>query len=264
MKKYLFGSVLSLAVLISFSACNKDDDDNNNNPSGKASVTMRLTDGPADYDAVYLDIQSVEVVMNGGGTVTLNPVRPGIYDILRFRNGLDTLLLRADIPAGTVSQIRLVLGNNNSVVVNGVSHELTTPSGQTSGIKLNLNEDFVAGGAYVIWIDFDAAKSIHETGNGKYMLKPVIRAYSAETNGRIEGYVIPLAALTTVYAINGTDTFAAIPDPVNAYFRFGGLPAGTYNVWFDATALGYQDELIPNVQVSYGTETDLGTITITP
>jgi hypothetical protein len=169
--------------------------------------------------------------MEGHEAVQLAPFRPGMYDILKFRNGMDTLLLRGTVPVGKVNQIRLILGEGNTVVVDGVAEPLTTPSAQESGLKLNLNETFVAGGAYDIWIDFDAAKSIHQTGNGKYMLKPVIRAYSAATDGRIKGAVLPVAALTTVYVSNGVDTYSAIPGP-DGYFLITGLPAGTYNVTY--------------------------------
>lgn len=240
-------------------SCKKDD----SSSSGSAHVSMHLTDGPSAYDAVYLDIKQVEVTMSGHSAVTLTPVRPGIYDILQFRNGLDTLLIRADIPAGNVEQIRLILGNNNSVVVDGTTYALTTPSGQTSGVKLNLNQTFVANGSYDVWIDFDAGKSVVATGSGKYILKPVIRAYSASTNGKIKGYVLPLGALTTVYAINATDTFVAIP-AIDGFYSFSGLASGTYNVWFDAGVVAYRDTTINSVSVSYGTEVNLGTITLNP
>jgi len=259
MKRTLFALTLVAAAL--FAACSKNDA---NDTNGNAKIRMHLTDGPGDYDAIYLDIQSVELTTSGGGPVTLTPVRPGVYELLQFRNGLDTLLMEANIPAGTIQQMRLKLGSNNSIVVDGQAFPLSTPSGQQSGIKLNLNQTFAAGGAYDIWIDFDAAKSIVQTGNGQYKLKPVIRAYSAQTDGRIRGYVFPFASLTTVYAISTADTFSAIPDPVTGYFRISGLQSGSYNVWFDADAPGYQDQFLSNVMVSYGMETDLDTTIILP
>jgi hypothetical protein len=271
MNMRLLSAALMAVFALTFSACSKDGVDNNannsnpNNPntSGKADVTMRLTDGPAEYDAVYLDIQAVELTMTGQSAVTLTPVRPGIYDILHFKNGADTLLMRADVPGGNIEQIRLKLGSNNSVVIDGQSYALTTPSGQTSGIKLNLNQTLVAGNAYTFWIDFDAGKSIHQTGNGKYMLKPVIRAYSSLTDGRIKGYVMPLNSFATVYAINGVDTFAAIPE-TDGFFRIGGLPAASYSLWIDSGIPTLQDAIIPNVAVTYGVENNVGTITLVP
>ncbi len=252
----LLGSVAGL------SSCKKNDP--NTNPNDKATVNMHLTDGPSAYDHVYLDIQQVEVTMSGSSAVTLAPVRAGIYDIMQFRNGLDTLLLRTTISAGTISQIRLILGNNNSVVVNGNSYALTTPSAQESGVKLNLNQTFVANGSYDIWLDFDAGKSIVVTGNGTYKLKPVIRAYSATTNGRIKGYVLPLNAVATVYAINGTDTLSAIPNAADGFFAISGAVAGTYTLWVNPGILGLQAYTQTNIQVTYGTEINLGTITLLP
>ncbi|WP_276133485.1 DUF4382 domain-containing protein [Polluticoccus soli] len=269
MKKQLL-AIAAMALCAFATSCSKDDnttnDPNNpNNPNtGKSSLSMYLTDGPGDYDAVYLDIQSVEVTMDGQSPVTLNAIRPGIYDLLKFSNGTDTLLARADVPSGSIEQIRLILGSNNSVVVNNISYPLITPSGQTSGIKLNLHDSLVAGNAYNIWIDFDAAKSIHQTGNGKYMLKPVVRAYSALTNGRIKGFVLPLSALATVYAINGVDTFSAIPEVTDGFFLISGLPQANYNVLFDAGDTTLKDTMYLNVPVTFGVETNLGAVTLVP
>lgn len=263
MKKGIF-SGLAMAVLAAttiLTACNKKDSTTPSNQSQMANVSFYLTDDPANYDAVYIDIQQVEVTMEGSAAVALTPVRPGVYNLLDFRNGLDTLLLRADLPAGKIGQIRLILGSNNSVVIDGQTYPLNTPSAQESGLKLNLQQEFAAGGAYVVWIDFDAGKSIVKTGSGKYNLKPVIRAYTEVTDGRIKGYVLPTAALVTVYASNGTDTYAAIP-AADGYYMFTGLPAGNYTVTYDASALLYLDVTLNNVSVAYGQTTNLGTTTL--
>ena len=257
-------SIALLAIALSSMAflqsCNKDDD-SGNNTNQTATVNMHLTDDPANYDAVWINIQKVEVTMEGHSAVTLVPIRPGMYDLLKFRNGLDTLLLTATLPAGKVSQIRLILGEGNNVVVDGQTHDLNTPSAQESGLKLNLKDEFVAGGAYDVWIDFDAAKSIVVTGNGKYQLKPVIRAYTALTDGRVKGYVLPPAALATVSLTNGVDTYTAIPG-ADGYYIFTGVPEGTYSATFDASIVTYQDITVNNVVVKYGTTVDLGVTTL--
>ncbi|PUZ21709.1 carbohydrate-binding protein [Chitinophaga parva] len=251
--------LLILPAILIFAACKKD------NKSGTAAVTMRLTDAPAAYDHVFIDIQRVEVTMEGSSTTTITPVHPGVYDLLSLKNGLDTLLAQTTLPAATIGQIRLVLGSNNSLVVNGTSYPLNTPSAQESGLKLNFHQSLSADSAYTIWIDFDAAKSIVQTGNGGYKLKPVIRAYSAITNGQIKGYVLPLAAGAIVYAAAGTDTLSAIPNTTDGFFRISGLATGTYKVWITpAMGTGLQPYTNANVSVSYGIQTDLGTITLLP
>jgi hypothetical protein len=262
-KTYLQSALtaLLLTTALFFSNCNKSDDSGGS--SGNAQVAVRLTDAPAAYEALWLDIQQVQIISEAGATTTLTPARPGLYNLLALRNGIDTLLTTAAVPSGTVSQIRLILGPNNSIVVSGTSYALNTPSAQESGLKLNLHETLVAGGSYTFWLDFDAGKSILQTGNGQYKLKPVIRAYTALTDGRISGYVLPLASLTTVYAINGTDTFSAIPAS-NGYFQIGGLPSGNYQVLYDAGVATYSDVTVNNVQVSYGATTDLGVRTMVP
>jgi hypothetical protein len=263
-KNYLIAFVATalLAVITMFS-CKKESPGIENPKEGKTELTMRLTDDPSEYDAVFIDIKSVEIDMEGKSTVTLVPLRPGIYDLMKFRNGIDTLLIKSDVEPGKINQIRLLLGSNNSVVVDGQSYPLNTPSAQESGLKLNLNEELVANTPYTMWLDFDAGKSIVKTGNGKYNLKPVVRAYAVATDGRIEGYVLPGIALATVYASNGTETYAAIPNE-NGYYMFTGLPAGTYSVTFDAGLITYTDVTMNNVQVKYGSVTNLGTVILEP
>lgn len=252
---------LLFVVMFSFYACKKTTSNNN---AGTAQVSMHLTDDPANFDHVYLDIQHVAVTLSGGSEITLDLVRPGVYDLLKFRNGLDTLLSRTNLPAGTIGQMRLVLGTNNTVVVSGVSYPLSTPSASESGVKLNLNQTFVAGGAYDIWIDFDAAKSILSTGSGSYKLKPVIRSYSSLTLGDIIGYVLPLNAYATVYAINGTDTASAIPSPVDGFFAINGLAAANYQIIVNPGIIGFSPYTQSNVTVVYGVQSNLGTITLHP
>lgn len=259
MKQNFSGVILGIAsAMLLFTACSKKNETVVTNSSQKTNVNFHLTDGPANYDAVYIDIQQVEVTMEGSAAVTLTPVKPGVYNLLDFRNGADTLLMRAELPPGKISQLRLILGTNNSVVVGGQTHPLNTPSAQESGLKLNLKEEFLASGSYDVWIDFDAGKSINETGNGKFQLKPVIRAYSALTDGRIKGYVKPADANVTVYATNGIETYSAIPAD-DGFYMFTGMTEGSYEVTYDAALALYLDVTVQNVVVGYGQTLNLGT-----
>lgn len=255
MKKITYASLVLCALLMAglFTACNKNDTE------GTAKLNIRLTDGPADYNAVNIDVQGIEIHSDEGGWKSLDVLNPGVYNLLDFRNGMDTLLVDAILPASRVSQMRLILGNQNSIVVNGQDFPLATPSAMQSGLKFNIHQDLAPKGVYRMWIDFDAAKSIVQHGNGSYSLKPVIRTYMAETNGRIRGVVLPMAAEPIVYAIQGTDTAMALPD-INGHFLFSGMPEGNYDIWLTAQNSGYQDLHINNIQVQFGQETNVDTL----
>ena len=244
MKKMKFMvPVALLGVALGFSACDKDDD----KTTGTSRMEVRLTDAPGDYSKVLIDIQSVQVHTdadandNSGGWTTLNNINPGIYNLLDFSNGKDTLLAASNLPSGRISQIRLVLGPNNSLELkDNTTHALKTPSGQTSGLKVKINADLVPDVTYVVLLDFDAAKSIVEKGNGNYSLKPVIRTITQAVAGGINGNVTPAVFGNEVHVIetapgaNGViDTVGGFTD-ANGNYLVKGLVGGTYTVEFYA------------------------------
>ena len=260
MKKLLLLSGMCAAFALT--SCNDDATASN---GGAATVNVRLTDAPALYDAVNIDVQKVEF-NTGNGWNSVNVITPGVYNLLNFRNGMDVLLAQAQLPAGSVSQMRLVLGSNNSLVKDGVTYPLDTPSAMQSGLKFNWHQNLEANGAYNVWIDFDAARSIVKKGNGTYALKPVIRTFSELTDGQIKGYVLPQAAKAQVHVITATnDTIAtALPNIADGFYMFKGLPANTYTVSFDAdSTTTYIDQNQTGVTVVYGQVNNLGTKTLT-
>jgi hypothetical protein len=59
----------------------------------------------------------------------------------------------------------------------GSSADLEIPSGE---VKLNREFELKDSGATTILIDFDGDKSIHQTGNGRYTMSPVISVVSVK------------------------------------------------------------------------------------
>ena len=253
---YIFGVMLTAFVIIILAfflfSCSNDNE--------SAKVEVRLTDAPGDFQEVNVDIQAVEVHGEEGGWRALD-VENGVYNLLELSNGLDPLLATAEFPASKISQIRLILGNNNTVKVNGVLYNLSTPSAQQSGLKLNKNANLKPGILYVFTLDFDAALSIVKQGNGTYSLKPVIRALSEATSGAISGVALPLLATPAVFVIHGSDTVATTYTNDLGNFLVQGVPAGTYVVSF-SPKVGYASQQRENVVVTIGNVTDLGVITI--
>jgi len=176
--KRKFNVIAALLITTSFVffACSKENTDRNG-----TNFKVLLTDNPALYDSVNIDIREVRVNFNDDSSGN-NPgwinmsTNAGVYNLLTLQNGVDTLLATTNFPTPTqtLKQIRLILGPDNSVVVAGIRYPLTVPSGSQSGLKINLNKQLNARLDSVL-IDFDAALSIHQTGNGTYMLKPVLK-----------------------------------------------------------------------------------------
>ena len=117
--------LLILAILAFLVACDKNN--NSNDPAANPVFAVKLTDAPAGYDAVNVEILYMEANM-GNGWVEFPVENPGVYNLQEFTNG-NTMLLIGDtsIAPGIMSELRLILGTNNTVVVDGISYELKTP-----------------------------------------------------------------------------------------------------------------------------------------
>jgi hypothetical protein len=223
MKKLMFLICICLPGLL-IQSCKKD----GSSGAGTAHLAVRMTDAPATYDAVNVDVQGVEITGSGSNTIMLD-ANAGIYNLLDFSNGFDTLIAFGDIEPQTVEQIRLILGPNNSIVVDGTTYPLSTPSAMQSGLKLNVHQTFEAGVTYAILLDFDANKSVVVDGSGDYKLKPVIRTIETAISGSIKGSISVPGVIATVTASANGNTYSSVTD-LNGNFIIAGLPAGTYSI----------------------------------
>lgn len=252
--------LLSLTASVTlFFSCSKRETSADNS---KAHLQVYLTDGPGNYDQVVIDVQDIKINYStdtANGWQSLSQVNRGAYDVLKLANDRDTILGNADLNSGRIEQIRLILGPNNYVKIGGQTYSLETPSAQQSGLKLNIHQDVNAGVLYKLLLDFDAARSIVTTGNGKYILKPVIRTTLQSIGGSIKGYVLPNTFNTSVFAIQGTDTVAGTTTVSGAYL-IKGLNAGNYTVSFVPGDTTYKSQTKTGVAVTNNTVTTVDTI----
>ncbi|KUG05959.1 DUF4382 domain-containing protein [Solirubrum puertoriconensis] len=262
---------LALMAALALGGCGKDND------SKSAKLQIRMTDAPGDFRAVNLDLRQIEVHLkdegNPDGWQNL-PFTAQSINILEYVNGKSALLVDTDFEPGDIKEIRLVLGPNNTVTTRTGTFALKTPSGQTSGVKLKLqNVNLKERETYQLLLDFDVAKSIVERGNGsdRYLLKPVIRVVAQDLNGMLRGVASPSAALPQVLAIRQSitvpDTFSTQADATGS-FQLMSLPAGTYTVKLFPTTTApqnqaaYKEVTRTGVTVTNNATTDLGTIAV--
>lgn len=258
MKTFL--NFLFVIALLSIFSCS--DDDGNNTPVKNPVFSVKLVDAPSAYEAVKVEIVGMEINTDNGW-VTLPLETTGVYNLLDFTNGNSLQLLNDTVlEPVTISELRLILGTNNTVVVDGKTYDLVTPSGQTSGYKVKMEpQSLEPGGIYRLVIDFDAEKSVHETGNGKYMLKPVVSGFLENSVGKIAGTITPVTGAYYVEAKNTTDSCGTYINAVNGQFLLTTVMPGTYTVKFylnPANAV----KTVPGITVVAGQTTQMGTIII--
>ncbi|XOV69082.1 MAG: DUF4382 domain-containing protein [Fluviicola sp.] len=166
--KIIVLAVVSFALAISCSKTNEK----------TGALRVKMTDAPGDFDSVFVDIQQVQVHVSNNGWIDLN-TNSGIYNLLELQNDITTVLVDTNVlPVGDLQQMRLILGSNNSVVIDSLTFPLELSSQANTGLKLNINTSISPNDLVEVLIDFDAAASIVETGQGTFKLKPVIRVES--------------------------------------------------------------------------------------
>ncbi|GGK14240.1 hypothetical protein GCM10007962_05620 [Yeosuana aromativorans] len=213
------------------------------------TISVKLVDAPGDYDAVNVEIVDVMIKMDDdsdseSGWMSLN-AEAGSVNLLDFTGGISKVLVdRFPIPAGTLSQMRLVLGDGNTIVIRNDADEpetfdLKTPSAQQSGLKLKVNTTIEEGFTYDFILDFNVEKSIVNAGNsGNIILKPVLNVSTEVSSGIIEGTIepndVPSMVSVLVDDMGTEDTsddfvISANTDDTGA-FALWGVPAGAYDV----------------------------------
>lgn len=292
-KQLFAGSViLALCMALTITACNKSSD----NAAVSDQVSVYLTDDPAFYDNVFIDIRYVEVKIQEGheneehvgdaaddnddhfddndkdadndhlaedqyGKWDTLAIRPGVYDILKLRNGVDTLFAQGKVK-GRVRKIRLTLGDKNSIVISGTTFPLNLHPGINNYVYVkihNRHHDNMGVNHIGFWLDFDIANSIVEK-NGFFFLKPLIKPFAEKQFGKVEGKVFPAEAHPLVKLFNTTDERAAIPEKSGEY-KIRGLMEGAYSVTFKGQN-GYIDTTINNIMIIKGKETKIPDVTL--
>jgi len=264
----------SLFVVLSVLGCS-DNNDNNNNSS--SSIQLRLIDAPGDYLEVNVNIIDIRYNQSDGEGGWQSFGDPDDYpievDLTELIAGNDLLLVDEVIPSGDLKQIRLVLGEGNTLVIeddNGdpVTVPLSTPSAQQSGLKLHFDTVLEPGFSYVYILDWDVNESIVEAGNsGNYILKPVINVIAEVNSGSISGTVMDDVAPipnATVQVFTSNDEYVTSTSTNElGDFLAAGLSEGEYILKIDVA--GYEPyESSEGINVEIGVITDVGVILLIP
>jgi hypothetical protein len=287
--KWLLATAGTFMAFAFFMACKKENSASSSGSAaiaGKQQLSIYMMDDPVAFTQVLIDIKQVAVKIdtaanaadadnnhqwddnykgchNGNSAIwdTL-AITPGIYDLLKLRNGTDTLLSSSVVAGGKVLQVRITLGTDNTVYTDSVTSYPLNIIGPTTSFYLNVaREDvsIVSNTQLKLWFDFNLSKSIFDINN-KYWLRPVLTPFNDLTRPKLQGQVLPQGAAGYVAVYNASDTLYALPW-IGGYYQVRGVAAGTYSVYFKGWH-GYKDTTITNIAVGSSGITTVPTITL--
>jgi hypothetical protein len=183
---------LLAALLMAATACGGS----STSPSPNNGLTVMLKDSPfSDAKALLVTFSTVSVHMSGGNFMTV-PFNGGATtrtcDLKKLTSAQDVLGTGA-LAAGHYTQIRLVVASatiyfdNASSGATACAASLGAPAGRSAPVTipsgeviLNREFDVTSTTATTITLDFDGDQSVKDTGNGTFLMTPVISVVSVQ------------------------------------------------------------------------------------
>ena len=181
----------AVTVCIGLVMCAAACSDSPSSPSSMSgsNFNLRLRDSPyTDARAVLVTFSSVRAHRSDSDWTTV-PFADGATartcDLKKLETAEDVLGTAA-LPAGHYTQVRLIVQSAvlyfdspsqgaacaaSIPVPAGTSAALEIPSGE---VKLNREFDLATDKQTTMLLDFDGNQSIKQTGNGRYMMSPVV------------------------------------------------------------------------------------------
>jgi hypothetical protein len=170
MKKILIIlAIISVGLTGIFSGCVQE---------GRGTLVLKITDAPGEFNISEALVTMSEVRVHYAGINETNTTGEWItivnesqtFDLIQLEN-VTELFGEANLSAGWYTQIRLYV-EQALVTIDGVQHDLEI---SPQHIKLIRPWKIVDGETLVLILDFDIQKSIHQTGNDRYKMKPTIK-----------------------------------------------------------------------------------------
>lgn len=159
----------ALALLVILTACDKA------NLDPVTQLKVRLTDAPVYAQQVNVHIKEVRVNLANDTAWTILNTNSATYNLLNYQDGKDTLIAQGNVRAtSTVKEIRLILGDSNTIKINNDIFPLSVVGSSQGGFKI-LTEKKMNKNIETVVLDFDAGLSVIELSKGNYQLSPVIK-----------------------------------------------------------------------------------------
>lgn len=237
-------------------------------------IAIKLTDSPAKYAALDVEITGIEIYSPQSDWIKLNN-ETRIISILKLTNGANVSLTRQQsIKVGHYTKIKIIFGDLNKLGLNN------NPDFAVSGAKMidlnfrgnkeiliDIDVEIKPLAYSEILLDFEAAQSIIEM-RSIFFLDPVISVITNPRTGVMGDLEAPsyLGVTGAIFAINGRDTVTSYTN-AEGKFLLRGMREGVYEIiilpaLFNPQVIYPQNHYIHGVIVSEGQITNLGKINV--
>jgi hypothetical protein len=159
-------------------------------------LNLMITDSPyGDAKSLLVTFSEVTAHRSGVGGSNPLPFAGGASSRtcdLKKLVGAEDVLGVGGLEAGHYTQLRLVVSSaalyfDNAATGPACAPTITAPAGRSATVeipsgevKLNREFEVTSTAATTILVDFDGDKSVHETGNGRFRMTPVISIVSVK------------------------------------------------------------------------------------
>lgn len=159
--------ILACSITLLMSSCSKDS-------TNDAEISVFLQDAPAAYEKIKIEIKGVSIYSQSAGQWVNLTVNNGNFDILTLDGNHQAFLGKIKLAGGTISQMQLIVGSNNTITVNGIDYPIVLDASDLDKLKVKIDNTVNNGSAYKLTIDFKAAESIDNSGS-VYKLKASLK-----------------------------------------------------------------------------------------
>lgn len=159
---------VQFVIVVGLLSCNKSDEP-------ESEVFIYLHDAPApDLEKMKIHLKGVSVYSQSSGAWQTLTVNNGTFDLLTLDSSHPAFLGKLKVQGADISQVQLILDNDNSVTVNGVDHPLVLDESDLDKLKIKIDQNINSGSSYKLTIDFKANESVDLNG-GIYKLKASLK-----------------------------------------------------------------------------------------
>jgi len=154
---------------------------------GTGTLVMKLTDAPPELNITEALVTISEVRVHYAGINGTNGLwitvinESQTFDLIQLQNATE-FLGEVTLDAGWYTQIRLFV-ESALVTIDGEQYDLEIPSKNVKLITPWLVQD---NETLTLILDFDVYKSVHKTGNSRYIMRPTIKVIQEGGEGEFE------------------------------------------------------------------------------